>query len=204
MEPYETFEHSGLTVEIYHDDDPMNPREDYSCELGTILYGKRSSYVLGDETAEAEEIERISESKEYFSLPVYAYIHSCVILNTVGFHCPWDSGQSGIIYVEKSKARKWFGKKLISKKLEEKIYSQLKSEVDLFSMYLNGDCYGFKIKDSEGEEIESTWGYFGLNEARNEAKAEAESTTAYIKKKALEEELQEKQADIFHNIAFAL
>ena len=119
------FEHAGKTVRIVSDDDPLNPRTDWD-NLGTITYREGSRYILGDKATTTEEMEEIAARRDVICLPVYAYIHSGIALNTTGFHCPWDSGQSGIIYVEREKVRKEWGKKRISPKLYNQILEVLK------------------------------------------------------------------------------
>ena len=100
-----------LKVEIEYDNDPENPRTEWD-NLGTITCSPRSREYLGEKNMDVEEMEEIfNNKKEYISLPVYAYIHSGTCLNTTGFSCPWDSGQSGIIYVSHAKIREEFGVK---------------------------------------------------------------------------------------------
>lgn len=145
-------------LKIKVDSFPVNPRED-RCHSSVIIYSS-DRYLLGD-----EKVERGTSvsTKDNIVLPVYAYIHSGVALNTTGFSCPWDSGQSGWIYESKEAIRKEFGVKRISSKLRKTIEDRMRVEIEVFSNYLNGDVYGFVIEDPEGEEIDSCWGFYGDN-----------------------------------------
>lgn len=163
----EKIEHNGKVIEIHYDQDAQSPRENDN--LGTIIYTS-TRYCLGDKRVDRDEIESIVNSDKYISLPVYAYIHSGTCLNTTGFSCPWDSGQCGIIYVEKSKIRQEWGKKKISPKLREKVLNNLRGEVEEFSRYLGGETYGYVIKGEDGEEYDSCWGFIGLEYAIEAAK----------------------------------
>jgi hypothetical protein len=97
-------------------------------------------------------------------LPLYLYDHSGITMNTTGFHCPWDSGQIGFIYVTKENIRKEFNKKRISLQLRHKVLNQLKGEVKLYDQYLTGDVYGYNIDDPyTGEHISSCWGFYGYD-----------------------------------------
>jgi hypothetical protein len=90
-------------------------------------------------------------------LPVYAYIHSGVVLNTGGFSCPWDSGQSGIIYATPELLTSWgFGEDTgLGYPIEpEKIKEQLRTTVEVFSDYLGGNCYGFETAVSEDNDLD--------------------------------------------------
>jgi hypothetical protein len=167
MEPVEIIEHNGKTIELHYDQDAQSPRENDN--LGTILYCS-TKYTLGDKCLSREEIKAIESRDDIIMLPVYAYIHSGTVLNTTGFSCPWDSGQCGIIYVEKDKIRKEWGVKKISKQLREKVLNNLRGEVEEYSNYLSGQVYGYVIKDAAGNETDSCWGYIGYEWAVQAAK----------------------------------
>lgn len=68
--------------------------------------------------------------------------------------------------------------------LEAETQAGLESEFDTYSAWAWGDCYGFKILDDEGDELDSCWGFvecywskgadsYRLAEARREAECEA-------------------------------
>jgi hypothetical protein len=102
-------------------------------------------------------------------------------MNTTGFHCPWDSGQVGFIYVSREKVREDFGWKRITKAREQQILAYLKAEVETYDQYLRGDVYGFIVEerpaavfDADGktvdvdvdddelwEQTDSCWGFYG-------------------------------------------
>jgi hypothetical protein len=149
--------------EIEQDQDAQSPRE--FDNLGTIIYCKGSRYILGDEALTREEMDKIAARKDVICLPVYAYIHSGTVLNTTGFSCPWDSGQSGFIYVEKSKVKEEFRKSRITAVVQKKAEDCLRGEVEEFSKYLSGEVYGYRVfeKDESGEEteVDACWGYIG-------------------------------------------
>jgi hypothetical protein len=153
-------------LRIKADTCPINPREDYD-HSSVIIYSSHR-HLLGD-----EKVERGTEvsERDNIVLPVYAYIHSGVALNTTGFSCPWDSGQSGYIYEPKEAIRQEFGVKRISPKLRKTIENRMRAEVEQFSKYLNGEVYGFVIEDEEGNEVDSCWGFFGNDWADNGLKA---------------------------------
>ena len=154
-------EHVGaFTIEIYRDENPEDPRE-YMDYLGTIVYKKDSRYLLGHEAKTSAEMDQISNSPDYITLPVYAYIHGNVVLNTTGFTCPWDSGQSGFIYVAKEKVRNEYEAECIDSNLRKKVQKVLKSEVETFSDILSGNVYGYRVLDEDGEEVYSCWGFVG-------------------------------------------
>ena len=195
----EEIKYKGHTIEIHTDEDPINPRENDN--LGTMICFHRS-YDLGDPMVKDDYTDQDSfkaylkaNEKQLIILPLYLYDHSGITMNTTGFSCPWDSGQVGIIYITKEKARKEYGWKSLNAARIEKIKERLRAEVKEYDQYLTGDVYGYVVKDSTGEEIHSCWGYWGsdheasdlLPSARGEIDAtiEAQRKAHQAKLKAL-------------------
>lgn len=147
-----------MYYEIVNDIFAENPRDEEN--LGTIACIK-NRYFTGDEIISISDIEFILTNEAYIALPVFAYVHSNIMLNTVGFQCPWDSGQIGCIYIAKDKARNIFNIKRVTKNFRKKITSFLSQEIEIMNHYLNGDVFGYIIKDGTGKEIDSCWGYYG-------------------------------------------
>jgi hypothetical protein len=164
--PIHTEQVGQFTIEIHPDTDPMNPRTDWDT-FGTIYHTHRK-YDLGVKTDD-DEIQDMIDSGDYLWQYVYILDHSSVSLSTTPFNCPWDSGCVGIIAVEKYKAREEFGKRL-TKQVVDKVYKYLKSEIQTFNQYLQGDVYGFIIKDKEGNVVDSCWGFYGQKYCLEQAK----------------------------------
>ena len=143
-----------MQINIVYDPDAENPRN--WDNLGTLAIRNH----FGDE-------EPTTPPKDSFWLPVYRYEHGCTLFNTTGFHCPWDSAQTGYIYVLDSKVREEFGVKRISPKLRARVIEILKSEVAVYSAWANGEVYGFEIPELG----ESCYGFYDRDEAIEEAKS---------------------------------
>lgn len=169
----DTISYRNYTIELEPDTDAGSPRE--WANVGEILYTS-CRYNLGDRRTTRDEIKEITERDDVIFLPVYAYIHSGVALNTTGFSCPWDSGQCGIIWCTKETAVKEWGKTLCTKTVREKAEKYLRGEVETLSAYFAGEVVGYIVRDPEGEEIESCWGFYpegdNYNYAISEAKAQ--------------------------------
>jgi len=88
-------------------------------------------------------------------LPLYLYDHSGLTMNTVGYSCPWDSGQVGWIYATYDDIRNEYGSLDIAR-----AENMLRAEVEEYDYYLTGQCYGFKLYEGDNE-IESIWGFYG-------------------------------------------
>jgi hypothetical protein len=155
-----------------------SPRGNYN--LGTLCLFHRSYLLPNEGKMSVEETQKhiFSEFFKGVYLPVWAYDHGTVHFKAgarVGcFADQWDSAQAGVIYVEREK-------------IEEELYSDepdvnvrvvqiLSDEVEEFDAWQSGECYGYRIIDSEtGEEEDSCWGFIGSDvavDAATEAGAE--------------------------------
>ncbi|NCC41706.1 MAG: hypothetical protein EOM21_20280 [Gammaproteobacteria bacterium] len=103
---------------------------------------------------------------------LWLYDHSGIAMSAAPFSCGWDSGRVGIIYMTMEQARKeWSG---TDEEIRERAENYLKGEVETYSMFLEGQVYGFTIEDEDDEVLESVWGFFGLEYAMEEARHMAE------------------------------
>lgn len=179
------------TLEIYYDEDPPNPRTEWDNLGTMIVWHSRYNlgdndtykkrplsesyyspeYFLaelanvdydllpGEKQNNDYLLDKIR--KNHIILPLYLYDHSGITISCSRFSCPWDSGQVGWIYISYEDIRKEYNWKKLTKERKDKIISYLEGEVETYDQYLTGDVYGFKIKDSEDNEIESYWGFYG-------------------------------------------
>ena len=157
-------EYRGFTIEITQDHNPESPAENDN--LGEILYAEPSRYALGYRGASPHVLNEIAGDPENITLPVYAYVHGDIALSTAAFACPWDSGQSGIVWVSRQRVRDAWGVKRISAKLLEKVRGILRAQVDEYSQYLSGDVWCASVSDGSGQE-DSCCGLFGLEYAKS-------------------------------------
>lgn len=180
MNSVEKYDRGACTVEIFYDPEPESPRD--WCNLGTMVHWHRRSNV-GDERISVEDtgVESLDELVDYFKrergatvvLPVYLYEHSGQTVNTTGFSCPWDSGQVGFIF-DTPKGREDCGTP------PELIEEVLRGEVETYDQWLRGDVYGYVV-ERDGEHVDSCWGFFGLDYAKEEANASADHETKNAK-----------------------
>ena len=186
MEATDTKTIGKYRIDIIPDTDPSSPRE--WDNLGTMVCF-HGGYNLGDEHEYRQkdycgwnELEKdiIRNEDVGVIIPLYLYDHSGITMNTTGFHCPWDSGQVGFIFISKEKMRKEYSYKRVSKKLKKRVADYLRAEVATYDQYLTGDVYGYRITDTEEDsEKDSCWGYYGSDECMSEA----ESITKYMVEK---------------------
>jgi hypothetical protein len=169
----ETEKYKGLTIRIEYDQHSKSPR-DWD-NLGTFI-GFHRRYNIGDtrgsDFSTPEDVQEYLAENPSIILSVYMYEHSGVAYSTTPFSCPWDSGQVGVIFVEKVKAAEEYG--ALTDEVIEKIKSRLKGEIETYSKWANGEVYGFIVEDKDGEHVDSCWGFYETEEALEEAKMNAD------------------------------
>jgi hypothetical protein len=179
----EKIEYKGYTIEIEQDTDTESPRTAWD-NLGTIAAFHRR-YDLGDKHNfdNPQEVMQYIKENDCIYLNVYMYEHSGIALSTSNavypFNCQFDSGQLGVIFIERDKLLKEFDAKKITKALEQKAIDILKSEINTYNQYLSGDVYFFNITKPNvckccnvdtPIDVDSCGDYYGYDECLNEAK----------------------------------
>lgn len=182
-----TIEKDGFIAKLFQDTDAMNPREDKD-NLGTMVYWHRRMKV-GDvdgskEFGEPEEFLKQATEGKWIVLPVSMLDHSGQTIWVGAGSSPfdpggWDSGQVGFIYITPEKARKEYGWKHITKGRVKKLVEYLTGEVKEFDQYLTGDVYGYTITDEDGNVMDSCWGFFGHEYAKQEMASQLDASIAY-------------------------
>ena len=166
-----------ITAVLTYDEGCPGPGD---CMLGKIYYVKGSRYRLGTVAADAGRMFEVSTgiaTGELVGLPVYAYVHSGTQLSTTPFSCPFDSGPAGFIACSHEDAKGWFGKDVP----EDRVLEVLRSEVEEFSKFLQGDVYNITIY-VDGKEEETVGGFYGFDYAVEEAKVMAEGFVKHLEK----------------------
>lgn len=171
------------TIKIVSDDEPANPRDDDN--LTHMVCGHRR-YNLGDEQTSAAfrgvdcsswaDVRNVIErqDKPAVILPLYLYDHGGLDIATSRdkrgwYHAAWDAGQVGWVYITKDKARQTFGWKHITASHRQHLLEILQEEVKTYAHYLSDDVYGFRVLDEDGCVVESSYGYFGIGDAKTAA-----------------------------------
>lgn len=160
----ELYKKGDTFLRIEQDMDPESPREDENVGV-MVTWHKR--YILGDEQPKEDPYEYKEALPEgTIALSIFMYDHSGITLSMQPFDCPWDSGQLGFIYATPEHLKE-MGLDGRDRKVIEKY---LKSEIDIYSAFLEGQVYGFttfkhktcgECGHVEEEDIDSCWGFIG-------------------------------------------
>lgn len=208
---YASQQKEAVSFEIVQDEDPQSPRENDNLgtmycshtrynlgdtDGGAKLIELLSSANLTDQDREALDnasgLKYSSDRKTVallletydvaFVKPLYLYDHSGISISTGSFNDPWDSGQVGLIFLSKEKAKEegifgdetWRTQYHAGKSDEEIIGSMLEAEVSEYNDYLTDNVWGYKVS-IDGSVQDSGWGYIG-DSGKVEAEAEAKGT----------------------------
>ena len=175
-------------AELIYDQHADNPRD---CDnLGTILIAPRLSHWIANRDSAVDisipfgnsphehwdniRREQFKKSDIAIAYPITKYEHGEISLQ-LGYKSGWDYTVSGFIYVTKETIRKCYGVDRITKSIIEHVKTCLQSELDMLTAWLNGECYGWQIKEyaltddgldwEEVDTLDNCWGYFDKEQA---------------------------------------
>ncbi|MFA7367872.1 MAG: hypothetical protein WC008_06130 [Bacilli bacterium] len=180
--------YKGYKIKIRQDEDCESPN-DWEDENLFLVYDHRQ-FTVKRKGFEPQDIyeNSLTYEKNYWVLPVEAYIHSGVSLSLFSGtkQCRWDSSVSGYILASKEEFKDLETAKTATEGL-----------IKTWNQYLSGEIYGFIIEkpntiysiskeefdtlcitgtfsseaflqvaeeDTDWEEVDSCWGYYGESE----------------------------------------
>lgn len=192
----EKFQFAGCTIRIIQDSDAPNPR-DYYDHLGKMVlfdsreYRSRNEWKHSDSMRDfesalrslawfctrsdaMEDEYRVSMehvfrcvNKHYVIIPVdrdrYSGLSSRgATVNEYDDHC------DGFVFFPVADLQ---GEGID----RERAVKILEGEIEEYSSWATGDCYGYVIEDENGDELNSCWGFYGQDYAIESAKESAKS-----------------------------
>ncbi|CAB5237911.1 hypothetical protein UFOVP142_2 [uncultured Caudovirales phage] len=183
----ESYEYNGLTIEIHHDPDSESPRQ-WGCyestmhslnkrygpfEDGVCVEFKEQMECMADWAVKLrgirpdeipfKHIMRIV-NKHYICLP-YTRMHDGETFAGDSIVSADDDGADGVIFIKRTEALKAFSS-------FENAVAALKAEVEEYGQWASGNVYGYIVKDEEGEEVDSCWGFYGHVKEKAESSVE--------------------------------
>lgn len=200
-EPFETYEHAGMTIELYpeYDAEHLDPRE--WDNLG-IMVCWHPDYYLGDYQIKNpagrgavknafpqtyfESFEELvdylkEEEKAVCILGLTVYEHSGLTMYVGGKYdfpfdsAGWDTTETGFIYTTPEKIAEHGTP-------EDKVEEALRQEVKTYAAWLEGDVIAWVLRDKDGEVVDSCGGYI---DDYDYAKKEAEAAAEFYEKERL-------------------
>lgn len=174
MDAIETIaETDGLTVKLYVDEDAQSP--DSWDNLATFEHS--SGYTFGETIGEPERGWNV-------------YIRALTLIDGAAAVLPVrlsDYGSSGIrthettpddanavLFTTHKRINELWGE---SPEYHDREWATnaLRGELEVWNQYLDGDVYGYKVTDETGEHVDSCWGFYGFEYAKEEAREALEA-----------------------------
>ncbi|MNU40315.1 hypothetical protein D3C71_290280 [compost metagenome] len=165
----------GLTADIHYDQDTEMP---YAGDEGVHIvvlsrkYPDPAKGALGTDAASVERWRKENDA-EWYSVPLWAYDHSGIVFR-VGAQNPftvdvdWDTARAGVIALKRSE---WGD----GAEGDDKLFEYAQGVAETYSHWANGECFGYVLKDEDGEEIDSCWGFIGMDHVEEEARSSAKN-----------------------------
>ena len=175
-------------AELVYDTDAANPRD---CDnLGTILIAPRLSHWIANRDSAVDTSiplgknphehwenirkQQLKKSDIAIAYPITKHEHSGISLQ-LGYKQGWDYCVIGFIYVTKETIRKCYDVDRITQSIIQHAKTCIQSELDTLASWLNGECYGWQIKEyaltddgldwEEVDTLDACWGYFDKEHA---------------------------------------
>lgn len=156
----------GYIAEVWRDEYPEDPRQSFDHVAVLALGNSRGRYILGD--MRVEDIPEDEWADALYKAEIGLLDHSGLYLYIDGGShwsdsAGWDSGTIGYAYIPNTRAGE-----IPSDVTPRDIIEQ---ELNVYNSYLSGDVWGFEIRDSDGEVVDSCGGIYGYDYAREEMEA---------------------------------
>jgi hypothetical protein len=172
---YQTEEQSHINQQLWWELDNLNPEDRERREARTLAIRELSDRIMGNAEdpqdslgdwiyaarngTDPEQID-LDICTDFFhrdedSSPDDDLLEAC---ESVGIYCiplETDRRDSGRFMVSSEKNRITLGAPIDSVKV------QLEAEAKEYTMWAQGDCWGFVIEDENGEHLDSCWGFIG-------------------------------------------
>lgn len=169
----ETDSRTGITLKIVLDDSGSteSPLDSDESVIMAVLHPRHINPAKDHGLNSPEEIEEFAKANlEWQEFPLFMYDHSDTVYRPSKsgnpFSCPWDSGRVGSIFIKTADV------------LEPFNAAELVCEE--YTSWVNGEIYGYVVEDSNGDDLDSCWGFVGdpnefvLEEGREALKYEVE------------------------------
>ena len=170
MGAIDIIDYKGYTISIFQDEDPESLYDWIDSIF--LVYDHRSFCISREGFNPTDIYYNMSDYLEdWFVFPVYAYIHSGVVLSlsnkTYPFNSRYDVSFKGFILADINKFE-----------TSEEAETFANSLVTDWNIYLSGNVYGYVITKDE-HQIDSCWGFYSSNSDYEDIVFEAKSHVDY-------------------------
>lgn len=163
----------------------MQVYKDHAQEIEQLLLEAGEEIELTDSDAiNAADHDRGNRSDVWYAWQRYKKAHAeyaCFVVHVANYGGGNIALSLGDVWDgEYDKKGRWAGREpeaMVRIKRDEgwsrSVEEVAKSLVNEWNQYLSGDVWGYVIKDEEGEEVDSCWGYYGTDDCEEQARSAA-------------------------------
>lgn len=168
---------NGNTLEIVYEDNPTNYLEQ---DTFVKLFCWHKRYDLGhNHDYKYKHIQNLQKLKWFLIKnenaliirKVFMYDHGGVSLSLSPFNSLFDSGFIGFIFATEEDIKDWYKVSKITPTVESDVSNFFKSFLKEYTLYLNGQVYGYIVTDKNDEHLDSCFGFYGLDFENNGIKS---------------------------------
>jgi hypothetical protein len=208
METVDTIEYKGYTINIYPDECAENPQQDWDMVGEWVCWHKRYnlSSTKDFKNYSPEEFIEWAKEEKHLVYPLYMYEHGNIAFSlardSCPFNCPWDPGQAGFVLVRREKAIEYFGKKLLTKYVRERVWKCINSELETMNDYYSGAVYGYRIDSPKNlpDCDDSCRGFYGYEHEKTGLLDHATDAIEYTLEKARQDHLLQAKEYIRNHV----
>ena len=182
MSEYERINHVGFTIVIEHDDDCGNPRAvDPTMNASLFLGLRHRRYAIGDEELDLDDycdadgghpasVEELMDAVAARHDAAYICKVGMIDHSGVAYYFGggasasdpggWDSGTCGFLLYPRAMLAECG---LVPSDVldDAKFEEWARGEIQEYSDWASGNCYGYRILDCNGDEVDACWGFIG-------------------------------------------
>lgn len=171
METFETKIIGDVVAQVHPDDScdhdsPLLDQFDQDDTIKVCTFERNSTETGQHPFDEPNEAVTWAAENGHEVIGLFKYEHGSVAYRAAfgenPFHCPWDSGQVGVVLVNEKHRRTYD---------DRPVLEAVNALLDTWSSWCNGTMYGWSVapSDDADEHLDSCWGYYSVEEAMGEA-----------------------------------
>lgn len=167
MNEVESYERNGVTIRIVYDDAPESPTtwgwyDIVTFDTRSVTSTSPWAYV-DEETGKpnAELAEQLKDGRAFW-LDIYEHGGTSYSLHAEGTQDQWDTaGKGGLIILTDDAL-----KEVDAYKYRE---AAARGYLETYTEWANGEVYGYQIEDADGDDVDSCYGFYGLDYCKEQA-----------------------------------
>jgi len=173
---YETIEKGGFIGNIYPDENCNNPFDDmdgmgnFSCWNNSREEESKYCELLG---FDIDTHERVGKPHN-LAVEIDKYEHSGISYSVrgEGMNCRWDTSKGWAVWFPDKCALEDIMTRKTKKAQRNRAVVMARQACELFNQWANGDVWYYNIEDTDGENLDSCGGFYGMEAVKEEVNSQ--------------------------------